>query len=263
MRALQLSKNLSRTLFFTASSSSFPYRTITTATSTSTTALLSSPACHNHIHRRSDTWLSPSSSANLLRSPWSLTQHRGIRVSGSDVKVGNVIEKKGRIYQTDHSHEGRGKATIKVELRDIESGNKVSQRLGTDESVERVFVQEKTYMYMCTDRNGTIVLMDVKTFDQLEVSQELFGKDAKYLQGEMRVIVRLYDDIPLSASVPKRVTCIVKESQDPMKGVPAPPKDKKVVLENGLTVEVPMFVVAGDAVVINTETDSYLERAKA
>uniref|UniRef100_A0A7N2KLE3 Elongation factor P n=1 Tax=Quercus lobata TaxID=97700 RepID=A0A7N2KLE3_QUELO len=254
MRALQLSKKtLSRTLFLatSTSSSSSPYRTITTA------ALLSSPACHNHIHRCSDTWLSASSSANLLRSPWSLTQHRGIRVSGSDVKVGNVIEKK------DHSHEGRGKATIKVELRDIESGNKVSQRLGTDESVERVFVQEKTYMYMCTDRNGTIVLMDVKTFDQLEVSQELFGKDAKYLQGEMRVIVRLYDDIPLSASVPKRVTCIVKEAQDPMKGVPAPPKDKKVVLENGLTVEVPMFVVAGDAVVINTETDSYVERAKA
>ena len=93
----------------------------------------------------------------------------------------------GRIYQvvkTDHSHEGRGKATIKVELCVIESGNKVSQRLGTNESVERVLVQEKTYMYMCTDCNGTIVLMDVKTFDQLEVSQELFGKDAKYLEGE-------------------------------------------------------------------------------
>ncbi|KAK7847890.1 elongation factor p [Quercus suber] len=192
MRALQLSKNLSRTLFFTASSSSFPYRTITTATSTSTTALLSSPACHNHIHRRSDTWLSPSSSANLLRSPWSLTQHRGIRVSGSDVKVGNVIEKKGRIYQvvkTDHSHEGRGKATIKVELRDIESGNKVSQRLGTDESVE-------------TGSVPGVVWQRCKVFT----------------------------------------------------------RDKKVVLENGLTVEVPMFVVAGDAVVINTETDSYLER---
>ncbi|KAF3953057.1 hypothetical protein CMV_021454 [Castanea mollissima] len=138
MRALQLSKKtLSRTLFLASSTSSSPYRTITT------TALLSSPACHSHIHRRADTWLSPSSSANLLRSPWSFTQHRGIRVSGSDVKVGNVIEKKGRIYQvvkTDHSHEGRGKATIKVELRDIESGNKVSQRLGTDESVESMHI---------------------------------------------------------------------------------------------------------------------------
>ena len=32
----------------------------------------------------------------------------------------------------------------------------------------------------------------------------------------MRVTVRLYDDTPLSASVPKRVTCIVKEAQPAM-----------------------------------------------
>ncbi|GMY28263.1 elongation factor p [Fagus crenata] len=189
MRALQLSKKtLSRALFLTAPPSTYPYRTLTTT-------LLSSPASHNHIHRRDDTTHLP-----------------------GDLLLLFIVVK------TDHSHEGRGKATIKVELRDIESGNKVSQRLGTDENVGRVFVQEKTYMYMCTDRNGTIVLMDVKTFDQLEVSPELFGKDARYLQGEMRVTIRLYDDIPLSASVPKRVTCIVKEAHDPMKGIPTPSK---------------------------------------
>ncbi|XP_040991020.1 elongation factor P [Juglans microcarpa x Juglans regia] len=208
----------------------------------------------------------PTTTNILLRTPWSASQHRGIKISGSDVKVGNVIEKKGRMYQvlkTDHSHEGRGKATIKVELRDIESGNKVSQRLATYESVERVYVQQKTYMYMCTDRSGVVVLMDIETFDQLEVSQELFGKDAKYLKGDMRVTVRLYDGIPFSASVPKHVTCIVKEAQPPLMGITATPRGKKVVLDNGLIVEVPVFVIAGDAVVIDTETDSYLERAKA
>jgi nitrogen fixation protein len=38
----------------------------------------------------------------------------------------------------------------------------------------------------------------------------------------MRVTVRLYDDTPLSASVPKRVTCIVKEAQPSM--ISATPK---------------------------------------
>nr|POE66741.1 elongation factor p [Quercus suber] len=148
---------------------------------------------------------------------------------------------------SDLPREGEVATKVKVELRDIESGNKVSQRLGSDESVERVFVQEKTYMYMCTDRNGTIVLMDVKTFDQLEVSQELFGKDAKYLQAP-----------PLLSCLQLNVIFCPIVSFDNAKS-----KDKKVVLENGLTVEVPMFIVVGDAVVINTETDSYVERAKA
>ncbi|KAB1228035.1 Mediator of RNA polymerase II transcription subunit 13 [Morella rubra] len=249
MQALQLSKSttlISRALFLAASTTSSSCRRISTIPHFP----LSSPSCLTDINHRSDTWPSSPATNLLLRTPWSATQYRGVKAYGSDV------------LKTDHSHEGRGKATIKVELRDIESGNKVSQRLGTDESVERVFVHEKTYMYMCTDRSGTVVLMDVETFDQLEVSQELFGKDAKYLQGDMRVTVRLYDGTPFSASVPKRVTCIVKEAQESMAGIPPPPKDRKVVLDNGLILEVPTFVVAGDAVVINTETDTYIERAK-
>ncbi|XP_061360611.1 uncharacterized protein LOC133304573 [Gastrolobium bilobum] len=202
----------------------------------------------------------PSPPSGPFTAPWSTIQCRGIKVSGSDVRVGNIIEKLGRIYEVlkvDHSHEGRGKATIKVELRDIGHGNKVTQRMGTYEDIERVYVREKTFIYMCMDHDGTVVLMDPDTLDQMEVSRDLFGKNCLYLQDEMKVKVQFYDDKPLSASVPKRVTCIVKE------GIAATPRNKKVVLDNGLTVEVPPHIVAGDAIVVNTEDDSYIERAKA
>ncbi|XP_027335637.1 uncharacterized protein LOC113849725 isoform X1 [Abrus precatorius] len=201
-----------------------------------------------------------SMSTNLFTFPWSAFQCRGIKVSGSDIRVGNIIGKQGRIYEVlkvDHSHEGRGKATIKVELRDIGQGNKVTQRMGTDEDIERVFVRERTFMFMCMDHDGTVVLMDPDTLDQMEVSKDLFGKNCLYLQDEMKVKVQFYDDKPLSASVPKRVTCNVKE------GIAATPRNKKVVLDNGLSVEVPPHIVAGDAIVVNTEDDSYIERAKA
>lgn len=201
-----------------------------------------------------------SAALNLFTSPWSAFQCRGIKVSGSDIRVGNLIGKQGRIYEVlkvDHSHEGRGKATIKVELRDIGQGNKVTQRMGTDEDIERVYVQERTFMFMCMDRDGTVVLMDPDTLDQIEVSKDLFNKDCLYLRDEMKVKVQFYDDKPLSASVPKRVTCIVKEA------IAATPRNKKVALDNGLTIEVPPHIVAGDAIIVNTEDDSYIERAKA
>ncbi|XP_022634621.1 uncharacterized protein LOC106756046 isoform X4 [Vigna radiata var. radiata] len=57
-----------------------------------------------------------STATNLFTYPWSSSQRRGIKVSGSDIRVGNIIGKQGRIYEVlkvDHSHEGRGKATIK------------------------------------------------------------------------------------------------------------------------------------------------------
>ncbi|KAK8473860.1 hypothetical protein PHAVU_001G269400 [Phaseolus vulgaris] len=201
-----------------------------------------------------------STATNLFASPWSSSQHRGIKVSGSDIRVGNIIGKQGRIYEVlkvDHSHEGRGKATIKVELRDIGQGNKVTQRMGTNDDIERVYVQVKTFMFMCMDRDGTVVLMDPDTLDQMEVSKDLFNKDCLYLRDEMKVKVQFYDDKPLSASVPKRVSCIVKEV------IAATPRNKKVVLDNGLTIEVPPHIVPGDAIVVNTEDDSYIERAKS
>ncbi|KAK7280819.1 hypothetical protein RIF29_08329 [Crotalaria pallida] len=181
---------------------------------------------------------------------------RGLRVSGSEVRVGNVIEKQGRIYEVmrvDHSHEGRGKATIKVELRDVANGNKAIQRIATNEDIERVHVREKTLMYMCTDPDGTVVLMDPESFDQIEIPAHLFGKNSSYLQDQMKVKLQFYDAKPFSASVPKRVTCTVKE------GIAATPRNRKVVLDNGLTVEVPPHIVAGDAIVVNTEDDSYIE----
>jgi hypothetical protein len=38
------------------------------------------------------------------------------------------------------------------------------------------------------------IIVSVETFDQLEVSQELFGKDAKYLQGEQVPRTECYID---------------------------------------------------------------------
>lgn len=112
-------------------------------------------------------------------------------------------------------------------------------------------------MYMCTDQDGTVVLMDTDTLDQIEVSKELFGKNCLYIQDEMKVKVQFYDDKPISATVPKRVICTVKEV------IAATPRNKKVTLDNGPTIEVPPHIVAGDAILVNTEDDCYIERAKA
>ncbi|KAK9941439.1 hypothetical protein M0R45_018040 [Rubus argutus] len=234
-------------------------RTLTTlALSSPLSNLLSSPSC--------DTNTCLTRTSLLTTSPWSATQHRGARVQGADVRPGNVIQKKDRIYQVmkvDHSHEGRGKATIKLELRDVDSGNKTSQRLGTEETVDRVFVMSKSYIYMCTDRDGKVLLMDPDTLDQLEVHEDVFGKNAKYLQEEMKVRVELFNGTPLSASVPKHVICTVKEAQPPIKGIAATPKDKIATIQNGFTIKVPSHIIAGEAVVIDTEDDSYVRRAKA
>ncbi|XP_021714945.1 uncharacterized protein LOC110682903 isoform X1 [Chenopodium quinoa] len=206
----------------------------------------------------SSTWM------GLCKSPWSVYQRRGVKVAGSEVRTGNIVQRKGRIYQVikaQHTQHGRGGASIQVELRDVDTGNKVTERFRTDESLERVYVEEKTFQYLYSE-GDMVVLTDPETFEQLEVPKELFGKNAVYLKEDMTVRVQYYDGRPMSTTVPYRVTCTVVEAQAPMKGLSVNPQYKKVLLDNGLTVLAPPFIVTGDAIVVNTADDSYITRAK-
>ena len=67
---------------------------------------------------------------------------------GSEVRPRNCIRRKGRIYQVvkaQHTQHGRGGATIQVELRDIDSGSKVNEKFRTDEAIESVFTEQKSF----------------------------------------------------------------------------------------------------------------------
>lgn len=106
-----------------------------------------------------------------------------------------------------------------------------------------------------------MALMEPNTFEQIEVSKDLFGKAAAYLKDEMRVTLQYYDGRAVSGSVPPRVTCTVVEAQPNTKGLTAQPQYKRVLLDNGLTVLAPPFIEAGESIVITTVDDSYVTRA--
>ncbi|XP_011628790.1 uncharacterized protein LOC18448819 isoform X1 [Amborella trichopoda] len=202
--------------------------------------------------------------ASALRPPWSALQNRGAKVLGTDVRLGNIIQRKGRIFQVlkaQHTQHGRGGATIQVELRDVDSGNKITERFRTDEAIDRVFVEDKSFQFLYQEGHS-VTVMEPDTFEQMEVSKDLFGKRAAYLKDGMTVTVQLYDGKPMSASVPQRVTCTVVEAQTIAKGQTLTPQYKKVVLDNGLTVLAPAFIKTGDVIVVNTNDDSYMTRAK-
>ncbi|CAN1294878.1 Elongation factor P [Linum perenne] len=218
--------------------------------------------------------------------PWSLLQHRGVKVNAIHVVfkiccsfsplllnfTESLMESTvsslytyvtGRIYQVvdvEHRQRGRGGAMMQIEIRDVDNGSKQNSRFGTEESVERVFVQEKPFTCLYTEDNMAY-LMDPVNFEQLEVPLELFGKSAAYLQEDLRVKLQLYDGRPLSGSVPKQVTCSIKETQANMKGTTVTPRYVKAVLDNGLTVQVPPYVKIGEKVIFNTEDDTFVSRA--
>ncbi|KAH9303144.1 hypothetical protein KI387_014727, partial [Taxus chinensis] len=145
-----------------------------------------------------------------------------------------------------------------VELRDLESGLKLTERLRTSEPIERVRLEDRAFTFLYED-GDTIFVMDPETFEQVEISKEIFGKRAAYLTDGMPVTVSFHEGKALSASVPTRVTCTVAEAEPSFKGQSVSAQYKKLVLENGRTIMGPTYLESGDKIVVNTLEDSYME----
>ncbi|KAL8252529.1 hypothetical protein R6Q59_036222 [Mikania micrantha] len=225
-----------------------------------------------HYHQPPDV-LRPSSSRRTTLQPSAAPADPVTAVTALDQET-SLSEK---VVKAQHSTQGRGGAIIQVELRDVDSGNKVNERFRTDETIEKIFVEAKSYTYLYTDEESeTVVLLEPNTFIQLDVPKHLFGNSLAYLKADeltlliyyeksmslddITISVELFNDRPMSASVPKRVICTVVEAQVPMKGMGATPHTKKVLLDNGLKVEVPPHIITGDKILIDTTDDSYISR---
>ena len=187
-----------------------------------------------------------------------------VSVIASSVRKGNVIEKEGRLYvvlKAESFFPGKGTPTTSIDMRRIGDGVKVVDRYKTTDSVERAFVEEKTYQYLYQDGEHYIC-MDPHTFDQLPVDSSVIGDRAPYLQENMEVTLSLFNGQAVAIELPQRLTFEVVETEPVVKGQTASGSFKPALLSNGVRTMVPTHIVPGTRVVVMTEDGAYIERAK-
>ena len=68
--------------------------------------------------------------------------------------------------------------------------------------------------------------------------------------------------MPLSAQVPSHVVLEITFTEPGVKGNTATNATKPATTESGATINVPLFINAGDKIKIDTITKSYIERIK-
>ncbi|MHC2742041.1 hypothetical protein ACVMFA_007831 [Bradyrhizobium liaoningense] len=104
--------------------------------------------------------------------------------------------------------------------------------------------------------------MNPETYDQVQVSKDVVGDAAAYLQESMTVKLSMHDTNPVSIALPQRVTLEVVDTEPVTKGQTASSSYKPAVLSNGVRTTVPPHITVGTRVVVMTEDGSYAERAK-
>ena len=187
-----------------------------------------------------------------------------MKVIASSLRKGNVVELEGKLYvvlTAQNFHPGKGTPVTQVDMRRISDGVKVSERWRTTEQVERAHVEEKEYDFLYDDGEG-YHFMEPETYEQITVSADVVGDGKVYLQEGMRCYLKTYEGACIAIEFPQKITVEITETEPVVKGQTASSSYKPAMADNGLRIMVPPHIGAGTRVVINTDDNSYVERAK-
>lgn len=177
--------------------------------------------------------------------------------------------RKGTIYLEDgellkvinytHNKTGRGGATIRVQVRNMRTGSTVEKTYPSGNRVQdiRMEMLEVEYLY---DDGEFITFMNTETYEQPQMRHDVFGDDFVYLKEGMQLKLSSYEGEIIDYELPSTVDYKVVEAEVAVVGDRANNPTKKVTVETGLIVTVPMFVNEGDTIRVKTEDGAYVTR---
>ena len=183
-------------------------------------------------------------------------------VSTNDLKNGmalNLPEGLMTVIEFQHVKPGKGGAFAQVEMRDLRSGNKTNERFRTQETVDRVRLDEKEMQFLYMD-GGLATFMDNESYEQIGVDPAALGDATKYIKEGDTVILPMYQEQVVGVELPAAVELTVAQTDPGVQGDRVSGAKKPATLETGAVVQVPLFVETGDRVKVDTRTGEYLTR---
>ena len=180
----------------------------------------------------------------------------------NELRKGVTFELDGNIFKVleyDHHKPGRGKATIRVAVRDLRSGTRLKKKFNSGDSVQDIRLTYRNAKYMYND-GELYYFMDVENFEQPSLKGEVLGETTKFLTDEMEVKLTFFNEEPLDIDLPTAVDQKVVQADPSVRGDTATSVTKAVTTNTGLEVFVPNFVEAGDTIRIDTRTGEYITR---
>lgn len=180
----------------------------------------------------------------------------------NQLRRGTTFLQDGDLYKvTEYSHSkpGRGKATIRVSVRNLRSGANVQMTFTSGDRVEDVRLENRPFQYIYDD-GRFYYFMDTETYEQRPVNHAVFEDDLHYLKENMEIDLLSYEGEIIDYSLPKTMDFEVVEAENAIAGDTATGATKEVVTETGLKVKTPLFVQVGDYIRVNTDSGEYITR---
>ena len=185
-----------------------------------------------------------------------------MKINASEIRVGMLLEHKNDLWQvikTQHVKPGKGGAFAQVEMKSVNKNTKLNERFRSNETVEKASLEEVKFNFLYEDENDYF-FMEPKSFEQIQIKKDLVGDKGKLLTENLNVTVSFYNEQPISVDLPNQVKCKIETTDAALKGQTVSSSYKPAILDNGLNIQVPPFIEAGDEIVIDTRNLEYIKK---
>ena len=183
----------------------------------------------------------------------------------NDLKNGMVLNIEGQLWaviEFQHVKPGKGPAFVRTKLKNVESNKTVDKTFNAGTKVETATVDRRTMQYLYND-GSSFVFMDVSNYEQLEIAPEIVGGAANLLLENQEAVVATNEGRVLFIELPASVELLVTYTEPGLQGDRSTGGTKPATVETGATVMVPLFIVQGEKIKVDTRDSSYLGRVSS
>ena len=144
-------------------------------------------------------------------------------------------------------------------MRNLRTGSTFQQTFTSGDRVQDVRLESRDVEYLYADETF-LTFMDLETFEQPMIRRDTFGDDLQYIKEGMQMKLLQLDTEIIDYELPNSMVYEVTDTEMAVAGDTATGATKKVTVETGLQVTVPLFVEVGDKIKVNTESGEYITR---
>jgi elongation factor P len=185
-----------------------------------------------------------------------------MKINAGEIRVGMLLEYKNDLWQvlkTQHVKPGKGGAFAQVEMKSVGKNTKLNERFRSSENVEKASLEQTIFSFLYEDESNYF-FMDPKTFEQIEIKKDIIGEKGKLLTESLEVSVSFHNESPIFVELPNQVKCKIETTDVALKGQTVSSSYKPATLDNGLSIQVPPFIVDGDEVIVDTRNLEYIKK---
>ena len=179
----------------------------------------------------------------------------------NQINPGMTISLEGKIYRIESSVKvtvPKGVPFIKTKLKDLLTEEIVEKNFKVDQVLQEVSLSERQIEFLYMEGKDYLFLNE--DLDHVLVPSGIIGDKINFLKEGTQLKAFFYGDTIFSIELPQFLELMVVKTEAIPSKLAIASSGKYGILETGAKIEVPLFIVSGDIIKIDTQTNQYIQR---